>query len=288
MKDLNYQLMKLCRQNRDGGYSTQATRSRILDLVANQLHELGYARMQATSLKPKHIETLVALWSRQGIKIGTLKNRLAALRWWAGKINKANVVARDNTAYGIGARTFVAEHSKAQVLDTAKLERIEDKYVRLSVRLQAAFGLRREEAIKFNPGYAIRGDHIALKSTWTKGGRARSVPITNIEQRRLLQDVKAFCKGGSLIPAHLNYVQQQHRYDRQTRKVGMRNLHGLRHGYAQARYRQLTGFLGPAAGGPSSKQLTLAQRALDQKARATISRELGHGREAITAVYCGE
>jgi hypothetical protein len=280
--------MKLCRQNRDGGYSTQATRSRILDLAANQLHGLGYARMQATSLKPKHIEALIGLWSQKGIKIGTLKNRLAALRWWAGKVNKANVVARDNTAYGIGARTFVAEHSKAQVLDTSKLERIEDKYVRLSVRLQAAFGLRREEAIKFNPGYAIRGDHIALKSTWTKGGRARTVPITNIEQRRLLQDVKAFCKGGSLIPAQLNYIQQQHRYDRQTRKVGMKNLHGLRHGYAQARYRQLTGVLGPAAGGPSSKQLTLAQRALDQKARATISRELGHGREAITAVYCGE
>jgi site-specific recombinase XerC len=287
MKDLNYQLMKLCRQNRDGGYSTQATRSRILDLVANQLHGLGYARMQATSLKPKHVEALVDLWSRQGIKVGTLKNRLAALRWWAAKVNKANVIARDNTAYGIGARTFVAEHSKAQVLDTAKLERIEDKYVRLSVRLQAAFGLRREEAIKFNPGYAIRGDHIALKSTWTKGGRARSVPITNIEQRRLLQDVKAFCKGGSLIPAHLNYVQQQHRYDRQTRKVGMRNLHGLRHGYAQARYRNLTGFPCPAAGGPASKELTPAQRALDQQARTTISRELGHGREAITAVYLG-
>lgn len=287
MKDLNYQLMKLCRQNRDGGFSTQATRSRILDLVANQLDGLGYARMQATSLKPKHIEALVDLWSRQGIRVGTLKNRLAALRWWAAKVNKSNVVARDNTAYGIGARTFVAEHSKAQALDTSKLERIEDKYVRLSVRLQAAFGLRREESIKFNPGYAIRGDHIALKSTWTKGGRARTVPITNIEQRKLLQEVKAFCKGGSLIPAHLNYIQQQHRYDRQTRKVGMKNLHGLRHGYAQARYRELAGFLCPAAGGSTSKELSPAQRALDHEARAIISRELGHGREAITAVYLG-
>jgi hypothetical protein len=113
------------------------------------------------------------------------------------------------------------------------------------------------------------------------------VPITDNEQRRLLQEIKAFCNGGSLIPAHLNYIQQQHRYDRQTRKVGMKNLHGLRHGYAQARYRELTGFLCPAAGGPTSKELTPAQRALDQQARATISRELGHGREAITAVYLG-
>jgi site-specific recombinase XerC len=176
--------MKLCRQNRDGGYSTQATRSRILDLAANQLHGLGYARMQATSLKPKHIEALVGLWSRQGIKIGTLKNRLAALRWWAGKVNKANVVARDNTAYGVGSRTYVARESKAQMLDEGKLVKIADAYVQMSVRLQAAFGLRREEAIKFQPAYAMQGEHVRLKSSWTKGGRARVIPITNEDPRR--------------------------------------------------------------------------------------------------------
>ena len=41
MKDLNYQLSELCRDNRDGGFSTQATRSRMLDLIANQLQELA-------------------------------------------------------------------------------------------------------------------------------------------------------------------------------------------------------------------------------------------------------
>ena len=49
MKDLNYQLKTLCRENRDGSYSTQATRRRILDLIANQLRELGYQNMQAKS-----------------------------------------------------------------------------------------------------------------------------------------------------------------------------------------------------------------------------------------------
>jgi hypothetical protein len=287
MKDLNYQLMKLCRQNRDGGYSTQATRSRMLDLMANQLHGLGYTGMRPTSLKQKHVRALVTLWDKQDISIGTRKNRLSALRWWAGKVNKQSVLAKDNSAYGIGARTFVAEHSKAQVLDESKVARIEDPYVRLSVRMQAAFGLRREESIKFNPSYAVRGDHIALKSSWTKGGRARTIPITNDAQRRLLDEVRALAKGGSLSPSHLKYIQQQHRYDRQTRKVGMRKLHGLRHGYAQRRYFELTGLVCPAAGGPKAKELTLEQRVLDQEARLTISRELGHSREAITAVYLG-
>jgi hypothetical protein len=38
----------------------------------------------------------------------------------------------------------------------------------MSLRLQEAFGLRREESIKFRPSAA---DHIAIQSSWAKGGR---------------------------------------------------------------------------------------------------------------------
>ncbi|MCJ7592521.1 MAG: hypothetical protein MUO51_14325, partial [Woeseiaceae bacterium] len=52
-------------------------------------------------------------------------------------------------------------------------------------------------------------------------------------------------------------------------------------------FRTLAGFPCPANGGPTSKELTTEQRALNGKARATISAELGHSRESITAVYLG-
>ncbi len=166
MKDLNYQLSKLCRDNRDGGFSTQATRSRILDLIANQLQELGFRRMQPKSLKPKQVDALLAHWQDQGIGVGTLKNRLSALRWWAKKVNKPSIIAKDNSMYGIGKREHVARESKAQKLNDQKLSEISDAHAHLSIRLQAAFGLRREESIKFNPSYAIQDDHIQLKSSW--------------------------------------------------------------------------------------------------------------------------
>ena len=287
MKDLNYQLSKLCRDNRDGGFSTQATRSRILDLIANQLRELGFRRMQPKSLKPKHVDALLTHWRNQGISVGTLKNRLSALRWWAKKVNKPSIIARDNGVYGIGKREYVAKESKAQALDDKKLSLVSDPFVNLSIRLQAAFGLRREEAIKFKPNYAVQDDHIKLKSSWTKGGRARTVPITNAEQRRLLEDIKALAGGGALIPPHLNYVKQLHRYEKQSAKAGLSHLHGLRHSYAQRRYFELTERVCPVAGGLPSKELNPEQRALDQNARVAISSELGHTREDITAVYLG-
>ncbi len=287
MKDLNYQLSKLCRDNRDGSFSTQATRSRILDLIASQLPALGFRRMQPRSLKPKHIDALVTHWQEQGIGIGTLKNRLSALRWWAKKVNKPSIIAKDNDVYGIGMRTGVAKESKSLKLDEKKLSAISDQNARLSIRLQAAFGLRREESIKFSPSYAMQGGHIKLKPSWTKGGRGRTVPIRNDEQRQLLDEVKEFAKGGALIPAQLNYVQQLNRYQRQLRNVGFSKLHGLRHAYAQQRYLELTGWQAPVAGGPTSKQLRPEQRAPDYDARVIVSHELGHARVEIAVVYLG-
>jgi hypothetical protein len=113
------------------------------------------------------------------------------------------------------------------------------------------------------------------------------VPIRNDDQRRLLQEVKALAKGGSLIPAELDYVQQLHRYERRLRNVGLSKLHGLRHAYAQQRYKELTGWKAPVATGPTSRQLNPEQRAPNYEARVMISSELGHARAAISAVYLG-
>ena len=91
MRDLNYQLKQLGQRNRDGSFATQADRERMLALFANQLHEMGYRHMRSDSLKPKHVEALLERWKAEGISAGTMKNRLAGLRWWAEKIGKENV-----------------------------------------------------------------------------------------------------------------------------------------------------------------------------------------------------
>ena len=285
MRDLNYELKQLCRRNHDGSYATQRDRERVLDLVANQLHELGYRHMTAASLKPKHVEALVERWKAEDLAVGTIKNRMAELRWWAEKIGKQNVMARDNDHYGIGKRAYVTNVSKARELSGNDLSRITDPYTRMSLRLQAAFGLRRGESIKIRPEWADCGDKLALKDTWTKGGRPREIPIRNDEQRHVLDEAKALAGRGSLIPAERSYVDQLRRFEHQCAAAGVHRIHGHRHQYAQTRYQELTGWAAPAAGGPRSKDLSTSQRETDRAARLTISQELGHEREQITAVY---
>ena len=286
MDDLTYTLRQLCQRNRDGSHNTQADRMRSLALAARQLREAGFRQMKASSLKGKHVQTLLDRWQGEGLSSGTIKNRLSHLRWWAEKIGKSGILPADNTQLGVPERRYVTNISKAQELGTG-LEQVTDAYVRMSLQLQAAFGLRREEAIKFQPSYADRGDHITLKGAWTKGGRERTVPITTTEQRDALQAAHHLAGTGSLIPANKTYIQQRHVYDGQCKAVGLSHMHGLRHQYAQSRYETLTGWPAPAAGGPPVRTLSDTQRTQDTAARQIISRELGHERLQVTAVYLG-
>jgi hypothetical protein len=287
VRDLNYQLKQLCLHCREGSFDTQAKREWMLTQMADQLHELGYRHMTASSLKPKHIEALLNLWRQQDLSTGTIKNRMAVIRWWANKVDKRNVVARANEHYGILDRRFVTNESRAQTLAREQLEKVRDEHVRMSLELQQAFGLRREEAMKIRPCIADQGEHLFLQGSWTKGGRERILPIRTEQQREVLNRAHRLAGRGSLIPSNRNYVHQMRVYEGNTRRAGLHHMHGLRHAYAQDRYAELTGWSCPAAGGPVAKDLTPEQRALDREARLTVSRELGHEREAVVGVYIG-
>ncbi|KXG87600.1 phage integrase N-terminal domain-containing protein [Agrobacterium bohemicum] len=287
MDNLTMDLVRLSQRNRDGSYGTQTNRRRGLTAMANDLDDLGYKLPSAASLKPKHIQALVEKWLDADTTDASIRNRLTWLRWWAEKINKPNVVNRDNAAYGVGERGEITRN-RAQTLDPAKFKAIECPYIQASLLLQSAFGLRREEAMKFQPLTAIRGEYISLQGSWTKGGRARTVPITTLEQRQVLQHVMKLMPGrGSLIPAHLSYIEHLKRFEYQTLKVNLRNTHGLRHAYAQKRYVALSGQVCPLAGGKNWATMTQTEREADRAARRQISAELGHGRLKITDIYLG-
>ena len=286
MSQLGYNLHLLVKTHKQGSQNTIASRMKILNLVADQLLTSGFKLKDPKGLKTKHIEYLVQRWKDEGLAVSTLKNRLTALRWTAKIINKRNIVLRTNDAYGISRRQHKPE-GKAKELDITKLNQITDRYVYFSLQLQKEFGLRREECIKFNASYAIREDQIRLKKSWTKGGKARVIPITKESQQKLLSEIRQFCKGGALIPLDKNYVQQLKTYEYQTNQVGLNRNHGLRHMYARTRYLDITGWKCPADGGLHRRELSIKDREIDYQARMAISRDLGHTRFSITYAYLG-
>lgn len=287
--DIRKELGQLCARNRDGSFSTQANRQKILDQIGRTLQDAGFNNLAASSLKPKHVETLLSAWRADNLSAATMKNRMAVVRWWAEKVGKENCVPRTNDEAGIERRSFGHGDSKAQILDFDTLSKVDSERLRVSLELQQAFGLRREECLKFQPQLAMsKGtDHIYLKGSWCKGGRERTVPILNDYQREVLAKAASLAASGSMIPPDKSFKTWLATYEKATNRADLHNLHGLRHGYAQARFEALAGFKSPMAGGPSRSQLTPEQKALDYAARMTVSAELGHGRLEVMANYLG-
>ena len=287
MKRLEYELKQMTYHNRDGSYATQTRRRRDLSRFARELHALGFNQMSVHSLKRKHVDALLKLWFERGTSAGTIKNNMSHIRWWARKVGKEDIIPLDNHALTIPSRSLIPEETKAQYLSQAELDSISDVRIRFSIELQQEFGLRKEECLKFTPSYADRGSFLQLKGSWTKGGRAREVPVLSTTQRELLNRVRLEAGRGSMIPPESSYASWNRHYEAVVSKSGFSNLHGLRHGYAQRRYKALTGWLSPFAGGPSRKELKQDQKELDTSARLQVSRELGHNRLEITNVYLG-
>ncbi len=199
MGALKNELHKLCADNRDGSYATRADRLGVLLLCEEQLRDGGYGFKRARGLKPRHVEHLVQRWLGESLSVGTIKNRMAVLRWWAAKCGKASIIPRDNTLLGIPERKG-SQGGRAKPLDLDKLALVACPRMRMSLRLMAAFGLRREEALKFRPRLADAGDCITLQPSWTKGGRPRTVPLLTQRQRALLDEAAELAGNDSPYP----------------------------------------------------------------------------------------
>lgn len=282
---LNHHFNVLCNRSREGSYATQGNRKTSLQRCAKDLKDIGYNQVNSLhSLKPKHISSLVKHWQGNDLSSGTIKNRMANLRWVAEKINRPDLIAKDNAFYGIENRSFVGVN-KAMDFTQEALNSITDKNVLASAMLQKAFGLRREEALKICPRKADLKDKIKLDRTWCKGGRAREINIRTDYQRLALNYAKLIAGNGSLIPDNLTYVQHLGKWEKEMHSVGLGRTHGARHAFAQDLYESITGWLPPAQGGPKYKDMNNADKTVDRNARLQVSLELGHERLQIVATY---
>lgn len=284
MNTLAHELVKVCQNNRDGSHATQAVRKRGLIAIAKDLYALGYKVPKAQSIKPKHVHTLLEHWQAQGLSTGTIKNRLGWVRWWTHKVNKASILPRTNRELGIENKQA---SPKSRAKDIVDLPRLSNPRMQLALELMQNFGLRFEEALKLKPKIADQQTTLNLQASWTKGGRAREVPIRTDYQRQLLNQLAKVVGSGSLIPPHQSYIQFRKAMEHELAKAGIKNVHGLRHQYAQQRYHELTGWQCPQAGGPIYQELNDKEKRLDRQVRLMISEEIGHSRLQITKVYLG-
>jgi len=285
--DLKHSIINILKHNKDGSFKTQAVRKERLLLVVEQLAEDGYKIRHIRQLQLKHVKFLVNRWLVQGLSAGTIKNRMTDLRWVMEKVGKESMIPQSNAKLNIPKRQYVTHQDKSIELSEGDLSKITDMNTKLSLILQREFGLRREESIKIRINQAVVGNE-CLQGSWAKNGRPRKIKIIYPSQWQAIKQVKAFVGKSrrALIPDDKKYVQQEDVYDNQLKRAGIYHAHGLRYGYTQKRYEDLTGFPCPAKGGPLKSEMTDEQLKLDEAARKQISSELGHNRISVLKIYC--
>lgn len=287
-----FSINNLARDIKMQSHASRSDMRYMLGRCIKDLHLLGLKVGHIKGIKERHVVALVTHWQAQGKSSATIKNYMAKLRKVTHFLGEPHMIKPENSAYQIQERSYAPTVNKA--ITEVDFSHCDDKYIRLSLEGQALFGFRREESLKFIVSKALDGDYLKIQPSWTKGGVGRVIKIRTMEQRAWLKRVGQLAKHNqSLIPPDKSYKQQLGHYKTVTSAMGLSNLHGLRHAYAQRRYKELTasfdmahqGLLPPIAGGKPFKELSKEEQGWDRRARHILVREMGHSRLNITKIY---
>lgn len=225
-------------------------------------------------------------------------------------VNRVLEIARGDRTVRIDAvgeaevpnRTGVCRESKAisEQVHQRVTQAVEQR-IGAMMGLQRELGLRFSESAKIDANRALaqaeKSGEVVIKDG-TKGGRARTVPITSPEQVAALLAAAAI-QGNhrSMIPAGQSYAHFRAEAYKQLENTGS-TYHGQRHHYAQQRYQAIVGAPCPVVAGVKHREQhqhlsralgvsVEAAREIDHAARLQVSQELGHGRIVITNAYLG-
>lgn len=284
---------------RDASLSTQRLYAKRLGSCVRELYSLNIKIQKLSELSRKHIVRLTALWEQDQRSASTMANKVTVLRrfgTWIGKPDLCPALPDLLSDPNRAKRHYSALTSKAisaRNIDPEMLFQDMDKHslvTGLQLRLQLAFGLRVQETVMFKPFASDRGKELFVMDG-TKGGKARLIPITTPEQRRLIDEAKVMASAnakGILSDSPKRKLQQSvWRYYYLCKKIGLTQKdlgctsHGLRHEFANNVYRDITGTESPVNGG----QRLPAH--IDHAAQLEVSQVLGHARRSITSAYLG-
>jgi integrase len=314
---------------KDVSHRTQAARAAALFIMFNQLRVLGF-QPDPARLDGNHVKHLFWYWTcdpriralcdRHGVPMLAKPHSAAYLQFlastlntFAGWINKPGMILPPGR-YGIDPalfeRSYIAQQDKGWTshdIDIVQLlERVAhiDERVAIMLELVWRFGLRRKEAVMFQPHLAvvpaglvpidspIAEQYITCLSVerGTKGGRLRLIPMVSDAQRDVIERARRFARYSTSYLGHpgKTLLQSLDRYKNVLSQAGITKKelgitgHGLRHQFAGDKYFDLTKVACPVRGGDPLGDPALLERVL-----RTVSQQLGHNRPAISQAYIG-
>lgn len=225
------------------------------------------------NLKPGHVQGYIDHLKAEGLGNGTVCNRLAAIRDLAQALGKANIVERENEAYGVnrGSRqspivqnTELVNQIRMTLADRANNGDRIAMMVHAAAELRDAFGLRAKESlmsfqiIDIATGAALQIERFdarekgykdgQLRVEGAKTGRVRLLPIENETQAHAVVQAHLVAKAlnsgtGRIMPPELSLKQALNAQRSLWAKLGGTkangaHMHASRHKVAQEMHKR--------------------------------------------------
>lgn len=286
---------------------TRALTREVVYAAIRRLHELGYKVQDPKNIGERHIAALIKdAWYTKQKKIKTIQNELSRLRIFCGMLGKAGMVGSiEKYLPDVDPKLLVVHASARQskswsahgidLVEKFKEVDARDGRLGLMLRLELAFGLRRQEVIKCDPHTQDYGNYLQVFPGHGKGGRWRNIPILSAAQRSILDFVKSQAPKNEPLGwkntrsgKTASLKQNIRRYENLMASLGFTKAdagvtgHGLRAQFAE-NHSVLLGVLPPTLGGASGQ---MPQDDLKMN-RTRLSQALGHNQTRITNAYIG-
>lgn len=294
----------------DGGKTATLTRRNLTTglfrLFTALRKELGFGVENPQALDERHLRALAGWmerkWREGELQSSTIQGYVSYLRHlcrWIGKPELIeSVVFTDPKC---ARRSLAATHDKTwegnEVDVASKIEEAWDiePWIAMALLAQAAFGLRRKEAVCLIPAQDyVESMGLLAITRGTKGGRIRHIKDLTAWQYEVLAVLIEFCRRGRGRKSHLGgdgrtLEQNLRRY---TYVLGSRlgitkdlvgtTGHGLRAGFA-CRVLAAHGVTAPVKGG----DVSAVPKDVRDLAYSASSEALGHSRHSVVGAYVG-
>lgn len=310
-------------------HRTRQARAQGLFRMFGLLRRLGFCPAPG-NLSARHVQALVDHWTGAPVSgadnavdsshadpvpmsAAYIQQQLSFLRVFARWIGKPGLV-RPALHYvddrALVARAYSAGRDKGwrgngvePSVVFAAVERI-DRHVGVQLRLMHAFGLRRKEAVMFDPRVALVPAHALPASAMdggeylaflrvkrgTKGGRLRYTAVRTEAQHDALSAARDLARRGAghigrpglSLRQSLDLFSNVVRLAGVTRRALGITAHGLRHQFAADLYFDLAQVTAPVQGGGGQIGPAAMRDAYRQ-----VARQLGHRRPQISNAYLG-
>lgn len=282
---------------------TMEHRHDVLFQSFRELRSLGYKLDNPGNFREKHFTALLDYWIENKLSASTIQGKTSVFRVycvWIGRPGMVKSLREYDIDINLVKRSQVAQVDKswkgnnASFQDALKKIDAYDERAGAQMRVIKVFGLRKEEAVCFQPIRAMKlgeDKQSIFVEKGTKNGLKRYVPIDSDEKREALAFACAVAKvtdghigwqDRSLKQAVKKMANIMAKFGITKKDLGV-TLHGLRHEHLHDVFEEVTGQPCAVRGGLRED----IDPDLELKARHRMTMEAGHARLGITNAYAG-